>query len=98
MRKGTKSSMVSVLVPRASESPITSDPGHVSYVIDGGNLLHSVVWQRPATFKQICQQYTSYVIAHFGKATIVFDGYDEEHSTKDEEHLSADHVKLLTLK
>lgn len=86
MRKGSKSSMVSVLEPEANESSITSDSEEVPYIIDGGHLLHRVVWRRPATYRQICEQYTSYIITHYGQGTVVFDGY-EKGNTKDEEHL-----------
>lgn len=86
MRKGSKSSMVTVLVRDSNQSSITPDSEKVSYIIDGGHLLHRVVWRRPATFKQICEQYTNYIITHYGSATVVFDGY-EQGNTKDEEHL-----------
>lgn len=86
MRKGKKSSMVTVLVSDSKESSNIDDPVKVSYIIDGGHLLHRVVWQQPATFKQICEQYSDYVCTHYGKATVVFDGY-ERSNTKDQEHL-----------
>ncbi|GBM82583.1 hypothetical protein AVEN_208186-1 [Araneus ventricosus] len=87
MRKGRKSSLTTVLVSEAHEPSDISDTGIVSYVIDGGHLLHRVVWQNPATFKHICREYTDYVITNYGQATAVFDGYEEEHITKDKEHL-----------
>lgn len=86
IRKGSKSSMVTVLVPKSNESSINTDSDKVSYIIDGGHLLHRVVWRRPATFRQICEQYADYIIVHYGPATVVFDGY-ERGNTKDEEHL-----------
>lgn len=49
--------------------------------------MHRVVWQRPASFKQICLQYRAYILTHYNNATIIFDGYNGEPSTKDEEHL-----------
>jgi len=86
MRKGSKSSMVKVLVPETNEASITSNSEEESYFIDGGHLLHRMVWRRPATYRQICEQYTGYVLTHYGQATIVFDGYVNG-NTKDEEHL-----------
>ncbi|KAG8172734.1 hypothetical protein JTE90_022884 [Oedothorax gibbosus] len=86
MRKGSKSSMVTVLFPDSNETSIIKNSEKVSYIIDGGHLLHRVVWRRPATFKQICEQYSNYVTSHYGPATVVFDGYNEG-NTKDEEHL-----------
>lgn len=46
------------------------------YVIDGGFLLHRVVWHQNETFEAICTSYVNYVINHFGSnCFIVFDGY-----------------------
>ena len=55
------------------------------YVLDGGALLQRIPWSRGATFQNICSQYTDYVTRKYGKATIVFDGY-ETTSTKDMTH------------
>ncbi|VEN61594.1 unnamed protein product, partial [Callosobruchus maculatus] len=73
MRKGSKSSVVTVLVRDSNQSSITPDSEKVSYIIDGGHLLHQVVWRRPATFKQVCEQYSNYIVTHYGSAKIVFD-------------------------
>ena len=88
MRKGTKSSVVDVLVGKVTEptTEVSAPQIGVRYVIDGGHLLHRVAWQRPATFQSICQQHVAYVLAHYGKQTVVFDGYSTL-NTKDEEHL-----------
>ena len=58
LRKGNKSSIVTVLddlAPSASHPPSTA-----VYTVDVGNLLHHVVWQHPATYGQICEQYKQY--------------------------------------
>ncbi|KAG8181016.1 hypothetical protein JTE90_024764 [Oedothorax gibbosus] len=78
--------MVTVLFPDSNETSINPNSEKVSYIIDGGHLLHRVVWRRPATFKQICEQYTNYIISHYGPATAIFDGYHQG-NTKDEENL-----------
>ena len=57
------------------------------YVVDGGWLLHKLPWTTGATFGQICLAYASYVKAHFGNATVVFDGYEDSPSTRDQTHL-----------
>jgi len=45
-------------------------------VIDGGFLLHRVVWHQNETFEAICAAYINYVSKHFGSnCIIVFDGY-----------------------
>lgn len=52
-------------------------------VVDGGFLLHKVVWPRSnATFNTICDNDVSYVKRHFEKnVVIVFDGYPEDLQT-----------------
>lgn len=50
------------------------------FVIDGGWLLHRVIWPHGKTYGEIFNVYLMYIFKHFGQsATIVFDGYDNEH-------------------
>src|SRR6218665_2975989 len=52
-------------------------------VIDGGYLLHAVIWPPDATYDKICKLYVSYMRHHFGSNTVVvFDGYESSNSTK----------------
>lgn len=45
-------------------------------MIDGGFLLHRVVWHQNETFEAICTAYINYVSKHFGSnCVIIFDGY-----------------------
>ena len=44
--------------------------------------MHRLPWQRGTTYNGICRQYTNYVTRRYGHAIIVFDGYQEELSTK----------------
>ena len=55
----------------------------VQYVLDGGALLHHILWTRGATYDQIFEQYIVYVIRKYGRAIVVFDGYNDKPSTKD---------------
>lgn len=50
-------------------------------VVDGGYLLHRVLWPTNQTFGYICDTYyVSYVKQHFGeKSIIVFDGYENSY-------------------
>ena len=83
LRKGNKSSIVTVLddlAPSGNQPPSTA-----VYTIDGGYLLHRVVWQHPATYGQICEQYKQYTTKRYGCARVVFRGYDAP-STNDAEH------------
>ena len=58
------------------------------HVVDGGWLLYQVKWSSWSTIKTLvdtlCQVY---VQNKFKDATVVFDGYVEESSTKDHEHM-----------
>ena len=59
-----------------------SIPENVRYVLDGGSLLHKVIWGKGITYGTICQRYISFIVKHYGKGTIsVFDGYDGNPST-----------------
>ena len=57
--------------------------GNVQYVLDGGALLHRLPWPRGSTYDNVCQMYVKYVTQKYGSATIVFDGYNDEPTTKD---------------
>ena len=83
LRKGNKSSIVTVLDGLAPSG--NQPPSEAVYTIDGGHLLHRVVWQQPATYGQICEQYKQYMKKRYGCVRVVFDAYDVP-STKDAEH------------
>lgn len=53
------------------------------HVIDGGFLLHKVIWQKNDTIELIIEKYLSFIRTHFSNnSCIVFDGYPEnENST-----------------
>ncbi|KAG5886900.1 hypothetical protein JTB14_003801 [Gonioctena quinquepunctata] len=73
MRKGTKSLLYNAFEPLTGNFQ-PGDRHH--HIIDGGFLLHKVVWGRVETFDLICKKYVAYVQQHFGETvTIVFDGY-----------------------
>ncbi|GBL88779.1 hypothetical protein AVEN_158909-1 [Araneus ventricosus] len=82
MRKGTKSSLYT------SFSPITEDvkPEGSQYVmVDGGHLLHKIVWRQQATFGAIADRYVQYLNNKYGQdMAVIFDGYpdDDKKSTK----------------
>ena len=57
--------------------------GQSQYVLDGGSLVHRIPWQRGTTYNDICRLYTNYITRRYGHAIIiVFEGYQEELSTK----------------
>ena len=83
LRKGNSSFIVTVLDGLAPSG--SHPPSEAVYTIDGGHLLHRVVWQQPATYGQICEQYKQYTTKRYGYARVMFDGYDAP-SPKDAEH------------
>lgn len=75
MHTGRKSMMYEAFNPIQEQVDLGSRKCNV---IDGGYLLHKVVWSKSneATFQVVCQNYVDYVQRHFGSnAIVVFDGY-----------------------
>ena len=58
------------LIPR----DVVGSTGQSQYVLNGGSLVHRILWQRGTTYNDICRQYTKYVTRKYGHAFIVFDG------------------------
>lgn len=74
IRKGTKSAMYSLFNPIEE----VNLGNRKCNVIDGGYLLHKVVWNTTptTTFDMLCSTYNKYVLRYFGNNVIVvFDGY-----------------------
>ena len=67
-----------------ADAPYPSQP--FQYVIDGGSLLQRLPWKRGAQFSSILDSYISYVKRRYGKAVIVFDGYESGPAPKDVTH------------
>lgn len=77
LRKGIKAALYALFEPILRSGPLGS---RRLDVIDGGFLLHKVVWPRTnATFETICRNYLSYIRRNFANdVVVVFDGYPEE--------------------
>src|SRR6218665_146305 len=68
---------------KSKVEPKSQFPQNSMFVMDGGYLLHAVIWPPDATYDKICNSYVSYVRHHFGSNTVVvFDGYKRSNSTK----------------
>ncbi len=81
MRKPDKAQLKQELIK--SVDGITSVEDNCLYVVDGGNLLHKVKWQRGVPYCDIIQQYVQFVNKHYGCNTVVvFDGYCNGPNTK----------------
>ncbi|GBN74495.1 hypothetical protein AVEN_221197-1, partial [Araneus ventricosus] len=87
MRKETKSSLYTLF------SPITEDvkpEGSQYVVVDGGHLLHKIVWRQQATFGAIADRYVQYLNNKYGQdIAVIFDGFrdDDKKSTENCERL-----------
>lgn len=75
LRKTNKAALYSLFEP----IPPEQYPKEGSdFVVDGGFLLHRVVWPTNSTFQTIFNAYVSYLTSHYGQhMTVVFDGYSE---------------------
>jgi hypothetical protein len=63
-------------------------PSDLSFVVDGGALLHRVLWVKRTRFAHVLRQYSAYVKSKYGRCpVVVFDGYGQCQSTKDHEHM-----------
>lgn len=72
-KKTTKSEFYSIFSPSTVSEKLTDD-----YVIDGGYLLHRVVWPSGKKFNEITEIYKKYILRHFGSSIhVVFDGYSD---------------------
>ena len=60
-----------------------SNPLHV---LDGGFLLHRILWSLDVSFQEICDDYKRYVCSKYGKCMVVFDGYTDDPTVKDMTH------------
>ena len=93
MRKSDKASMKKVIMPEKNVIKKEDITKCGAYVIDGGALLHRVIWSKDIKFSVITETYVKYVTRHYNDSnvTIVFDGYDNE-SMKGHEHLRRNSV------
>ncbi|KYM94341.1 hypothetical protein ALC62_15043 [Cyphomyrmex costatus] len=63
MRKNTKSDFYNLFLP-LQEKPTFQNAW---YVIDGGYLLHKVVWPKKSTYVEIFQTYVNYIKKHYSE-------------------------------
>ena len=55
-------------------------------VLDGGSLLHRLKWKEGRTYSSIADDYAAFTVENYGRATVVFDGYEVGPSIKDCAH------------
>lgn len=81
LRKTNKS----ILLQHLRVESTTIIPKNEIYVLDGGYLLHHIVWPKLQTFGYIFNLYYNHLRKYKQETIVVFDGY-ENASTKDAEH------------
>lgn len=87
-RKADKPQLAHALSEHTGDAIMDSVPTTESYVLDGGSLIHRLTWRNGETYSAIVQLYADFTVRHYGStATIVFDGYEEGPSIKDNTHL-----------
>ena len=75
LRKTNKAVLASVLETVVPCEAVV--PDGCRFVVDGGYLLHVLVWPQPAKFGELYEAYATYVKRCYGNtAVVVFDGYD----------------------
>ena len=83
-REATKSELADALWDMVGENQ-EGPSDDVQYVIDGGAFLQRIPWTRGQTYDSILDSYCDF-ISKYGKAIVVFDGYESGPSTKDATH------------
>ena len=85
LRKTNKSTTMNVF-EKGTISEEGVDFKDAFIVVDGGFFLHYVVWLKSCTYGEIVLSYSSFVKRNYGRnSVVVFDGYAECCSTKEEE-------------
>jgi len=79
--EGSVDQMISVPICVTDEHPTG-----VVYVIDGGAMLQRLPWPKSPPYADLTQLYIQYVHNHFRNVLVVFDGYVNSPTTKDETH------------
>ena len=81
-RQANKSVLADAIWAQTESQQTPRPVEDVRYVVDGGALIHRVIWPHGVTYDAVCSMYVQYVQRRYGNATIVFDGYDQGPSTK----------------
>jgi hypothetical protein len=86
MREANKPKLANALSKLGSCDVEVNDMNSTKYVIDGGDLLQKIIWQKHKTFEEICDQYLAFLSNHYQHVVVVFDSYPNHPTTKDETH------------
>lgn len=99
MRAANKSALADAIWSKVGNMMPESDEKFMAtaeYILDSGSLLHRIPWSCGAPYNDICECYVPFVLHNYGRATVVFDGYEEGPTTKDATHRCRTGVKAHT--
>ena len=78
LRQPQEPALADALWTKLTPDAKTQPKENVEHVLDGGALVHSVPWPRGSpTYKVVCDLYCTYMQMKNGRATVVFDMYNE---------------------
>ena len=85
MRKTVKSALGQSL--DLVKHTITEYTSPSATIIDGGHLIHVVVWPTSLTYQTVIDLYVNYVVSHYNQVRIIviFDGHGDKQTTKSQE-------------
>ena len=87
LRQADKPQLAHAISDFASDAMLDSEPRTDSFVLDGGSLLQRLQWMHGETYGEIVRKYSNFILQQYGeRATIVFDGYENGPSIKDNAH------------
>ena len=70
----------------SSKAVMNSIPETDCYVLDGGSLLHCLPWNKSDSYYAIAESCADLTVRNYGQTTVMFDGYREGPSIKDNTH------------
>ena len=84
--KANKPTLAKALRDFSEENVLDSPPKTEHYVLDGGSLIFRMQWKIGDTYGSIARSCAKFTARCYGKATVVFDGYNDGPSIKDNAH------------
>src|SRR6218665_1511481 len=87
-RKADKPQLAHAISEHAPDGILDFVPDTERHVLDGGSLLHRIPWKKGESYGTIAQSYADFTVRQYGAGTtVVFDGYEQGPSIKDNTHL-----------
>src|SRR6218665_610878 len=88
VRKADKPQLAHAISEHASDGIVDFVPETERHVLDVGSLLHRIPWKKGESYGTIAQSYADFTVRQYGAGTtVVFDGYEQGPSIKDNTHL-----------